>query len=163
MNSDEKGRESQLLKHAPYCWANELLKLSNKEKKLFGKKRFVNEVQKIYSARCQHSEARNIICDNCQSSRNAYQRSSYNGMSNKDIFEITSSCTSVLKRRNGIWTEIGLAEACSNSILVQALPNQNISLDNYIPRLSYKDYIPQINRRLRALINLDSLSSSDLD
>ena len=84
-------------------------------------------------------------------------------MSNKDIFEITSSCTSVLKRRNGIWTEIGLAEACSNSILVQALPNQNISLDNYIPRLSYKDYIPQINRRLRALINLDSLSSSDLD
>ena len=67
----------------------------------------------IYSARCQHSEARNIICDNCQSSRNAYQRSNYNGMSNKDII-------SVLKRQNGIGTEIGLAEACSDSILVQA-------------------------------------------
>ena len=84
-------------------------------------------------------------------------------MSNKDIFEITSSCTSVLKRQNGIWTLISFAEACSDSILVQAQPNQNISVDNYIPRLSYKDYIPQINRRLRALINLDNLSSSDVD
>ena len=74
----------------------------------------------------------------------------------KDISETTSCCTSVLKRQNGISTEIGLAEACSHSILVQAQPTQNISLDNYIPRLSYKDYIPQINRLLRALINLDS-------
>ena len=62
-------------------------------------------------------------------------------MSNKDIFELTSSCTSVLKRQNGISTEIGHAEACFNSKLVQALPNQNISQDDYIPRLSYKYYV----------------------
>ena len=69
----------------------------------------------------------------------------------------------MLKRQNGIWTDIGLAEACSDSILVQAQPNQNISVNNYIQRLYYKDYIPQINRRLRALINLDSLTVSDVD
>ena len=69
----------------------------------------------------------------------------------------------MLKRQNGIWTQKGLAEACSDSILVQAQPNQNISVDNNIARLSYKDYIPQINRRLRVLINLDNLSSSDVD
>ena len=62
----------------------------------------------------------------------------------------------LLYQENGIWTEIGLAEAFSDGILVQAHPNQKISLENYISRLSYKDYIPQINSRLRALINLDS-------
>ena len=77
-------------------------------------------------------------------------------MSNKDIFGTKSCCTSVLKQQNGIWTERGLVEACSDSILVQAQTNQNISLDNYIPRLSYKICIPQINPRLKALINLDS-------
>ena len=66
-------------------------------------------------------------------------------MSIKDIFVTTSCCTSVLKRQISIWTVIGLAEACFDSILVQAQPNQNISLDNYIPRLSYEDYILQIS------------------
>ena len=56
---------------------------------------------------------------------------------------------------------IDFTEACSDSLLVEAHPNQNTSSDNYIPRLSYKDYIPQINRPLGALINLNSLYSSD--
>ena len=67
----------------------------------------------------------------------------------------------MLKRKNGFWSEIGLTVACSDILLIQAQPNQYISLDNYIPR--YKNYMPQINDRLTALINLDSLSSSDFN
>ena len=78
-------------------------------------------------------------------------------MSKKNILKgFKKEKSMLLYQENGIWTEIGLAEAFSDSILVQAHPNQKNSLENYISRLSYKDYIPQIDSRLRALINLDS-------
>ena len=70
LDSDKNGNNNKVFENSPYCWINEVNKLSNAEKLLIGQRRFNNLMKKKYYERCQHSEGRYIQCDICGESRN---------------------------------------------------------------------------------------------